>query len=326
MSIIPCYKYNYAMLYVPKAACTVMRKTFIDLHFDVLNDEQQHIVNTHGHHKLETIFKEPIYPDTLYNMSKFIVCRSPYERAVSAYYDKFFDFHLYKKIDSNTTLLNANRNDWKTNRLYNLFALYNITQDVDLLKEASLIHNFFRENPTFNDVLKALSLKIDLTNLQINDSFYEYLKFLLLCKSTNIHNRATQIYDEHHNEQTYTLLRYNKDVIFSNTDIVQIENFNSVDSVFEKLLPQEIALKAKKINAMYRDQKINATLPKTLVDYKCDDKVYIDYINFLKHTHTVFDYQNLLTDKTINLINLLYSDDFNLLNYKKYICQTEFIK
>ena len=81
--MVPIYnkKYNYLMLYVPKAACCVMRRTYVDFHLEEFTREQRLTLQDRKFHELAGIHSgNKITPETFYNTPRFAIVRNPYER------------------------------------------------------------------------------------------------------------------------------------------------------------------------------------------------------------------------------------------------------
>ncbi len=317
MVIVNNKKFNYAMLYVPKAACSVMRKTYIDLHYDEFTALEKTFLETNGIHRLGSLYT-PLPAEVLYDLKKFIVCRSPYTRALSAYYDKFLAINI-KTANYNTLNHIKNSKDWKTCRLYNLFSLYQITQSVPLLIEAVRLTDLHKSCPSLSDIFYALKIHDkSIEKIKINDSFYEYLLFIQLCKNQQLHSHKQIIYDEHHDLQTRTLLRYNINKIFSNIQIVKIEEFTNLYNVYKELLPIEMAQKAQQIHKdIVNSRKFSNATPlnstKSAVFYDLKDSTF--HYKQRDSTQMLYNYVNMLSPESKHLIHDIYEQDFCFLNY-----------
>lgn len=317
MVVVDNKKYNYAMMYVPKAACSVMRKTYIDLHYDEFTVSEKIFLETNGIHRLGSLHT-PLPADVLYDLKKFIVCRSPYTRALSAYYDKFLAINI-KDCNSYTPTHIKNKKDWKTCRLYNLFSLYQLTQSKPLLTAAIKLLDLHKTCPSLQEVFQALKINSKgIKNIKINDSFQQYLLFLQMCKDEQLHSHKNIVYDEHHNLQTLTLLRYNINKIFEKTKIVKIEEFDTLYNVYNEFLPNDIAKKAQMIHKkiICSHKYANATPMFNATDNHFRDLEDSTFHYKQRDTNnTLFSINNMLSNKSKEIIQSVYSQDFNILKY-----------
>ena len=297
-------KYNYIMLYVPKAACSVMRKTYIDFHIEEFTDEQQAVMrdNNKMFHGLANIHSgNRMPPESFYGMFKFIVTRNPYERALSAYYDKF----LYLR----------NNNTWKTTKLNNLFNIFELTKDLQLLKKLTLLDDLHKCNLVFNEYAKVINFTDKVNIAEIDNSFTKYLEFILLCKTHNI-----KAYDEHHDLQSIISNKFNIDKVHENIKVVQIENFKNnlikcVSDIFkgEDLLRYTRIFeqnsqdpRARNSNFKQVEEKMNgAVLNRTY------------FIERISSKQTILNTNTMVDQKCENLVHTIYEQDFNLYNYTR---------
>ena len=140
-----------------------------------------------------------------------------------------------------------------------------------------------------------------------------------MCKNQQLHSHKHIVYDEHHNLQTTTLLRYDNNKIFNNINIVKIEDFNVLYDVYKKILPFEIAKKAQQIHqdVVLSRKFSNATLlsssssNETLSDMQTSVYHYKqrDTMNALNGPNS------MLSQECKELIQDIYSLDFAFLNY-----------
>lgn len=294
-------KYSYIMLYVPKAACSVMRKTYIDFHTKEFTDVQMRD-NDKMFHNLASIHSvDRMQPESFYNMFKFIVTRNPYERALSAYYDKF--------------LCLRNNNTWKTTKLNNLFNVFELTKDLQLLKKLTLLDNLHKCNLVFNEYAKVINFtgKVDIA--EIDNSFMKYLEFILLCKTHNI-----KAYDEHHDLQSILYNKFNINKVHENIKVVQIENFkhdliNCVSNIFkgEDLIRYTSIFERNSLDSRVRNSSFKQVEEK--INGSVLNRTY--FMERILSKQTVLNTNTMLTLNCEDLVHTIYEQDFNLYKYPR---------
>lgn len=313
-------KYNYIQIYIPKCACSVIRRAFIDIHKSEFTEEHSLFLQKNGIHKLGSLFP-PLEPNLMYNKPKILMCRSPYTRALSAYYDKFLTINA-RRWDSSTPNHIKNGNDWKTCKLYNLHTLYQTTNSKQALIDCINLTQYHKESPSINQLFEILKIK-ESPLLQVDDSFLSYLNFINFCYTEGIHSHKHLVFDEHHYHQTHTLLRYNLDTIFSsNIKIAKLEDgFEQFYNYLFEILPENKAIEAKKIyETILQDKKFqNSSISKNAyVDNIFYDKENSKFLYSVRDQTKMLPHNNnMLSKKCIELINSIYNNDFKYLKYDK---------
>lgn len=302
--MIPIFneKYNYIMLYVPKAACSVMRKTYVDFHYSEFTKEQLSILTDKNKlfHGLAGVHSGNRLPSSVfYDTPRFIVARNPYKRALSAYYDKF----IYLR----------NNNTWKTTKLYNLFCVFQITNDIELLKTLTSLEEVHKCNLPFYEYIKTTKINYN-NNDNINDSFEKYLEFILMCKTHNI-----KTYDEHHDLQSAISNKFNINKVFKNPYIVQIENFqNNLTECINKLLSNkdDIERYLKLFAQNSQNPKVrNANFKQVYENIDGSVKGRSYFLKRVTEKETILNTGSMVSSKCEELIYNIYKQDFDLLSY-----------
>jgi hypothetical protein len=298
-------KHNYAMLYVPKAACCVVRKTYVDTHLCEFNQDQISLFEGKLFHRLSSLHNlNNVTTQQLNDIKKYIVVRDPYTRALSAYYDKF----LYLR----------NNASWKTLKFVNLFHLFNLTNDIELLKVLTENDIHEKELP-FDVFLKEMAPSYIKKAYIKNDSFLEYLKFIQLCNTHNIKS-----FDEHHNSQnTRTNVSLQGVDVNKNTLIVHLENFQEeIFKAYEYVLPSELYEKATTAflqncgDKNTRNSTASKTYTSNLKSYNFTKNEIVKILNVSKALPC---FQSMICSQTEQLIYDIYRDDFETFTYKRIV-------
>lgn len=302
--MMPLYNqtHDYILLYVPKAACSLLRKIYVYLHEDEFTVEQKEILNTKSHHSIGSIHNGNKLPlDKIYSTKKLIVCRSPYTRTLSAYYDKFINI--------------LHRKNLKTFTFYNLLQFYSHVQCLDKLRHTvNSIKNSNAIGVTLKEIYEING--IDASDHIYNDSFLAYLQFISTCIQNNI-----ICYDEHHKPQTSinknNLCKLN---LFKNTEVFHLED-NINENVFKLLKPyvSQKLLRSKQsgIKDILNDKNINSTPPKKHIDsLDCSTFNSHQLNEIYSKSGFLPDIENMLYNPCVNnLIKDIYCDDFLHLKY-----------
>lgn len=292
-------KHNYCMFYAPKAACSFMRALYIDVHYNEFDIEQKEFIARRGIHGLNLIHNQILQEDKITFTKKYFVCRDPYTRCLSAFYDKFLNVFSSKDVPTSKLKLQF---------LYQLF-LNNCSKDI--LQTYCNDNSLYICSNSVDELLTALKLKIKIQPL----TFKEYLNFLRYCFKNNI-----PAYDHHHNTQTY-MLQYNIKSIFNNIHLVHIERFeeelhNMCLHLFTSSLTKKYLKSFKKLSQ--NKKFLNDTPPKNTVDTNCSnwsENLLFEFYNknnYLPNIHCMLD------QECIDIINYIYHQDFNLLHYEYY--------
>jgi len=302
---MPLYNqyYDYILLYVPKAACSLLRKIYVCIHEGEFTKEQKDILQTRSHHAIGSIHNGNKLPqEKIYSTKKLIVCRSPYTRVLSSYYDKFIN-------------ISQRKND-KAHTFYNLLQFYSQVQCIDKLRlTVDIINN------TNKNACVSLKEMYDLNHLKFqdtwsNDSFLSYLQFLDTCIQNNI-----VCYDEHHKPQTFiNKNNINKTKLFENTEIFKIEDGikDNIERVLETYIcKNHLQKKKNSINDILNSKDTNSTPPKSYFNsIDCSNYTHSQINELYKTTGFLPDIKNMLCNKNvILLINKIYADDFIHLKY-----------
>lgn len=300
MVLIYNQKYDYCMFYVPKAACSFMRALYIDVHKSEFDSEQLSFISKRGIHVLNNIQNNNINAEKLYNTKRFIVCRNPYTRCLSSFYDKFLNCFNKNNILTPTKL-----------KLQFLYQLYYNEYNIDLLKKFESDTIYTEE---YNSVEKFICTQH--FNLKIHPfTFKNYLVFLQNCVQTNIN-----AFDVHHNLQTFTVENHNKQTLFKDMQIVQIENFEDnikdMCKVFFNKTLTNIFLKTFNKHLTHSVHK-NSTPLKQFINSDCfnwDQEKILDFYNTKQYLPNI---DCMLDNECIRIINETYNDDFEFLKYEK---------
>lgn len=79
-------KYRYILLYSAKVACTSLRKLYLELHMEELNDEQRnHLRDYHNINEVQRYDLDKDYS----GYTTIAITRNPYARVISAFLDQF---------------------------------------------------------------------------------------------------------------------------------------------------------------------------------------------------------------------------------------------
>lgn len=300
MVLIYNQKYDYCMFYVPKAACSFMRALYIDIHNSEFDSEQLMFISKRGLHALNNIQNININPDKLYNTKRYIVCRNPYTRCLSSFYDKFLDC-----FNKNNTITSSKL------KLQFLYQLYYNDCNENLLRE-------FESDIIYTDEYKSVREFINAKKFNLNlqpFTFKKYLIFLQKCMQTNIN-----AFDIHHNLQTFTIEEYNKQSLFKNMQIVQIEQFEkNIENMCELFFNKTFAnrfLKTFNKHLLHPDHKNSTPLKRFIKDdcFNWHQEKILDFYNINQYLPNI---DCMLDDECVRVINEVYNDDFELLNYEK---------
>jgi len=274
--------YNYISLTSPKAASTLTKNVhnFINnLDGVKLTQYQKHL-----------------------NIKKILVCRNPYTRCLSAYYNKFLtikntytdiqQLYRHKKFRSlNTVQLQGREKQWQ-----NVYAAF---------------YTRATTNDSLREVRADLYARVKYTTC-INDSFRSYIKFL---KKGWLEN-SWYTNNAHFKPQIC-----NDDLILFNSSmsIVKIEECfkQNMLNALQEVLPQDIYNSKFKsiehiLNTKPNQHKLNVT--------QLSGNGYADYtsnqwVDFLQSGNSLASINNMLDDDIINDMNEMFSLDFKHLNY-----------
>ena len=299
MSPVYNTKYNYTMLYVPKAACSLIRKIYTEIHLDEFTQEQQFFLNKRGVHHLKDIHSIRDQ-GTEKSVNNFIVCRNPYTRCLSAFYDKF----LFLKQEA--------IKDWHSYKTICFFELFLRTKEINVFQKANLLDNsVFSSKVEFVQFFELLDLEY--VQSKEHYTFEQYLTFLLFCKSNNLHTVENCIYDVHHDTQVTQQC-----MDFFKPKIIKVERFDLLLPHYKKILKRDYTSKETILKTnLYTNIYINSTPDKIDVNHDTSQWNKQQILDFLYKTNKLPSIKSMLTDVTLELIHNIYDIDFKLLRYTK---------
>ena len=268
-------KYNYVSLTSSKAGSTLVNQ----IH-NYISDSKK----SYSFHEIK-------------NLKKILVCRNPYTRCLSAYYNKFLTLkRIYQKNKG----------------------LYKLSLPIKIKLWQNLYSAFYIEtttgkSPNQIDCCSLTGLlKVDLTE-KIDDSFKNYIKFL----KKSITENKWFVQNSHFLPQ----VNQNDLKLFDNNlIIVKLEedfNYNFLNALKTVLSINIYDQYISKITEI-----LDTTPNKTSNRLILEGNDYLNYnsdqlIEFMNKNNGLPSIENMLDDDIINFINDIYENDIINLNYLK---------
>lgn len=194
-------KYNYGVQYSAKSGCSTLRRLFLELHSDELNQQPRN-----GHHEIQHYFQLPptISWDTLPN---FVLVRNPYTRVLSMFFNKY----LYPSWNTIKSQFDKNKIVLKEHTFYNfLLVLQNLKKRGKLnnieVHINEQVHKLKQNKLT--QIVKLENIETELietySKLIKNDEFIEKVKdkFNELITNTALLNKTTIVPLESNDESS----------------------------------------------------------------------------------------------------------------------------
>lgn len=265
--------YNYVSITSPKAGSTLVN----------------HIHDSISCNKQSFIYNE------IKDLKKIFVCRDPYSRCLSAYYNKFLTIkrELLKIKGLYEPAINKKKM-WQN--LYSAFYIETTTGKSPVESDRNYITGLLKSN----------------YNIEIDDSFKSYVKFL----RKSINENKWFIKNDHFLPQVNT-----NNIFDDNLILVKLEEkFNETFlNALQIVMPADVYN-----NYLFKVCELLDTTPnKTLNRLTLEGNEYLNYnsvklISLIKDNTGLPSIHNMLDSETIGLINDIYHNDFVYLKYKYY--------